>query len=165
MRPPSLQVQKNECKSSDIIVNEKHIGTRKYSQLTRTIPVAEIVIVSFSASLLNFFSIVAVHCYPASMFHRTGGCSSVLAEEFTVCRDKRGKGSTKWQKGKINLAVPSDLRGLLPASSDPKQSTDAHTRIRTAGLSLLPCSWLCLASCPHTVGRYSLFLGLQEGGR
>ena len=81
-----------------------------------------------------------------------------------VYRDKRVKGSTKWQKGKINLAMPSDLHGLLPASSDPKQSADAHTWIYTACLSLLPCSWLCLASYPHTAGRYSLFLGLQEGG-
>lgn len=81
-----------------------------------------------------------------------------------VSRDKRGKDSTKWQKDKINLAVPSGLHGLLPASSDPKQSADAHAWLYTTAFSLLPCSWLCLASCPDTSGRYSLFLGLQEGG-
>jgi len=69
-----------------------------------------------------------------------------LTEEFTVCRDKRGNCSKKWQKKKINLAVPSDLRGLLSASSDPKQSVDAHTWIYTAGLSLLQLAMPCQLS-------------------
>lgn len=32
-----------------------------------------------------------------------------------------------------------------------------------ASVSLLSCSWLCLASCPYNAGRYSLFFDLQEG--
>lgn len=50
-----LTIPKNEYKSNDIIVNEKHTGTRKYSQLTRTSPVAETIIVFFSTSRFNFF--------------------------------------------------------------------------------------------------------------
>lgn len=43
------------------------------------------------------------------------------------------------RQDKSCLAKPSDLHGLLPSSSDPKQSTDAHTPTYTASLSLLPC--------------------------
>lgn len=50
-----LTSSKNEYKSNDIIVKEKHTGTRKYSQITRTNPVAEIVTTFFSTFLFNFF--------------------------------------------------------------------------------------------------------------
>jgi len=60
--------------------------------------------------------------------------------------------------------MPSDLRRLLLASSNPGQRADVHTQLYIASLSLLPCSHLCLASCPSTTGRYFLFLGLQKGG-
>lgn len=83
-------------------------------------------------------SVVAVLCYPASTLHYMGVCSAVLAEEFMVCRDKRQKDSRKWQKGKINLVVPSDLHGLLSASSNPTQSADALTWIHAVSLPLLP---------------------------
>lgn len=51
----------------------------------------------------QYILVIAVCCYPASMLHHRGVCSSVLVEEFVVCRDERHKDSRKWQKGKINL--------------------------------------------------------------
>lgn len=102
----------------------------------------------------QYILVVAVLWYPASMLHHR-------AEELMGCRDKRQKDSRKWQKEKINLVVLSDLHGLLSASSNPMQSADAQAWTHTVSLPL-PCSWLCHATCAHTTGRYSLFLGLLE---
>lgn len=137
----------------------KNTGTRRFSQLTRTRSVAETFIVSFSTSL----SVVAVLWCLASILHHRGVHSSVLTEEFMACRDKRQKDSRKWQKGKINLVVPSDLHGLQSASRYPMQSVDAQMWAHTASLPP-PCGWLCHATCAQTTGRYFLFLGLLEGG-
>lgn len=140
----------------------KNIGMRKCSQLCWTTPIAELII-TFSSCIFRFFcTLVSAHCYPASMLYCRRGCSSVLVERFIVCRDESGKGNTKWQKGKINFAVPSDLHGLLPTSSDPKQRADEHTWIYIASLSsLLQPALPCQLS--NTTGRHFLFFSLQEG--
>lgn len=44
-----LTSPKDEYKSNDITVNEKHIGIRKHPQLTRTSPVAEMIMRSWFA--------------------------------------------------------------------------------------------------------------------
>lgn len=169
MRAPPSQVQKMNANLM-ISLLMKNIGMRKCSQLCRTTPIAELII-TFSSCIFRFFcTLVSAHCYPASMLYCRRGCSSVLVERFIVCRDESGKGNTKWQKGKINFAVPSDLHGLLPTSSDPKQRADEHTWIYIASLSLLSCSRLCLASCltPQEGISYSSACrkeGMREGRR
>lgn len=150
---------KNEYMSDDITVNKKHTSMYicKYSQLIQTTPVSELITVYFTAYLFKHFcTIVAALCYPASVLHHRGGCSFGLQGQ--------GREQHKMAKNKMNLAVPSDLRRLLLASSNPEQRADVHAQQYIASLSLLPCSHLCLASCPSTTGRYFLFLGLRKGG-
>lgn len=157
------QSPKNEYKSNGVVWRMKKYGHRKVFSAYQN----QVCCKDHHCVLLQipfqFILVVAVLWYPASMLHHRGLHSSVLAEEFMDCRDKRQKDSRKWQKGRINLVVPSDLHGLLSASSYPMQSADAHTWMHTVSLPL-PCSWLCHATCAHTTGRYSLFLGFLEGG-